>query len=226
MHSQQICPFCDSLLLCQISQGKLYWFCPHCHQEVPYGFYKTIAEADLIDDFLARNASEPDSCLDELTHLANHSRFYEYIKREWRRMSREQKPLSLILCDLDSFSNYKQKYGEHHAHDCLQKIANVIRSLAKRPADLVARYRLHEFAVVLPNTELRGAIKLAEDIYKQISNLPDSFPTVSVGVASLVPTPQLSLALLVQEAETALKIAKAQGGDRVVCNSKQLQTIN
>ena len=141
-------------------------------------------------------------------------------------MSREQKSLSLILCDLDSFSDYKRKYGEHQAHDCLQKIADVIRSLAKRPADLVARYRLHEFAVVLPNTELRGAIKVAEDIYKQISNLPDSYPTVSVGVAGMFPNPQLSLELLVQEAETALEIAKAQGRNQVVCNSKQLQSMN
>ena len=90
---------------------------------------------------------------DELTQVANRQRFNESFDLEWRRMAREVLPLSLILCDIDFFKLYNEIYGYQAGDKFLKIVANIISSIAKRPADLVARYGGEEFAVILPYTK-------------------------------------------------------------------------
>jgi diguanylate cyclase (GGDEF)-like protein/PAS domain S-box-containing protein len=161
--------------------------------------------------------------LDGLTQVANRRRFEEHLQTEWRRMVREQKPLSLILCDIDYFKTYNDCYGHQAGDNCLRLVARTLTRAAKRPGDLVARYGGEEFVVVLPNTNLKGAETVAEDIRffvrsRRIDHkmsATDKIVTLSLGVASCVPTPEESPSHLVKLADDALYQAKNHGRDQV-----------
>ena len=161
--------------------------------------------------------------LDGLTQVANRRRFEQYIKTEWRRMSREKKPLALILCDIDYFKAYNDYYGHQAGDNCLRLVARTLGRAAKRPGDLVARYGGEEFVIVLPNTDLSGAETVAEDIRYLIrsrridhkKSKVDKIITLSLGVASGIPNPDSSPGELVKLADDALYDAKNQGRDQV-----------
>lgn len=161
---------------------------------------------------------------DGLTELANRRRFDEYFDLEWHRKAREQAPLSLILCDIDYFKTYNDTYGHQAGDDCLQQVARAISGAVKRPADLVARYGGEEFAVILPNTEASGAVHVAEKILAAVkameiahANSPiGNYVTLSLGVASTVPSYESSPATLIAAADQALYQAKAQGRNRLI----------
>jgi diguanylate cyclase (GGDEF)-like protein/PAS domain S-box-containing protein len=161
--------------------------------------------------------------LDGLTQVANRRRFEQYIQTEWRRMSREQKPLSLILCDIDFFKAYNDHYGHQAGDNCLRLVARTLGRAAKRPGDLVARYGGEEFVVVLPNTDLKGAETVAEDMRflvrsRRIDHKKsgiDKIVTLSLGVASCIPNAASSTNDLVKLADDALYQAKNQGRDQV-----------
>lgn len=162
--------------------------------------------------------------IDSLTQIPNRRRFDEYLNQEWDRLTREQEPLSLLLCDVDFFKRYNDTYGHQAGDSCLRIVAQTISRTAKRTTDLVARYGGEEFTVILPNTNRSGAITIAEAIQQQIENLqiphPESdvseFVTVSVGVASQIPSRNDSVETLIAKADRALYLAKAQGRNRVV----------
>lgn len=162
--------------------------------------------------------------LDGLTGLANRRRFDEYIEQEWRRLVREQQPLSLIMCDIDFFKLYNDTYGHQAGDDCLKQVATALRRCVKRPADLVARYGGEEFAVILPHTTAARAFCLAKSIHQQIRQLKLAHPgstvsqyvTLSLGVAGLIPCPGITPAKLIAAADAALYEAKTTGRDRVV----------
>ncbi|HIK14932.1 MAG TPA: PleD family two-component system response regulator [Leptolyngbyaceae cyanobacterium M33_DOE_097] len=162
--------------------------------------------------------------LDGLTQLANRRRFDEHLFLEWRRLSRESSPLSLILCDVDFFKSYNDTYGHQAGDQCLCRIAKVLRETVKRPADLVARYGGEEFAVILPNTPLDGAVQVAQEILQKVALLTiphcgsgiSSHITVSLGVATIVPTQLLFPKQLVAAADRALYEAKSRGRNQIV----------
>ncbi|MFB2923640.1 MULTISPECIES: diguanylate cyclase domain-containing protein [Aerosakkonema] len=162
--------------------------------------------------------------LDGLTQLANRRRFDEYLFQEWQRGLREKQPLSLILLDVDYFKFYNDRYGHQSGDDCLRQIALAARLAAKRPADLVARYGGEEFAAILPNTEAQGALKVAQAMRDRVHQLQLPHPcsqvnncvTVSLGVASAIPTEDDVPTTLITNADKALYEAKNQGRDRIV----------
>jgi diguanylate cyclase (GGDEF)-like protein/PAS domain S-box-containing protein len=162
--------------------------------------------------------------IDGLTRVFNRRRFDEYLDREWGRLRREQKPLSLILCDVDHFKLYNDAYGHQAGDDCLRAIAKVLNLNAKRPADLVARYGGEEFGVILPDTDAEGALQVAEAIRREVLQLKidhvgsciNDYVTVSLGVSAVVPTRRVSPNALVQLADAALYEAKNKGRDRVI----------
>lgn len=157
--------------------------------------------------------------VDGLTGVANRRRFDEYFALEWRRLAREQLPLSLVFCDVDFFKLYNDTFGHQSGDDCLRKVAIAISRMAKRPADLVARYGGEEFAIVLPNTDPRGALYVAEGMRKEVQNLQIAHPqskvsqyvTLSLGVATQVPNSKLDCADLIYRSDRALYLAKNQG---------------
>lgn len=157
--------------------------------------------------------------LDSLTQIPNRRRFDEYLAVEWRLSQREQTYLSLILCDVDCFKAYNDCYGHQAGDSCLQRVAQAIHQTLQCPDGLVARYGGEEFAIVLPHTDLEGAIWIAEAIRTAIINLQiaheqssvSSHLTVSLGVWSQIPgATQISEMGLVA-ADAALYAAKATG---------------
>ncbi|MGF1541364.1 MAG: diguanylate cyclase domain-containing protein [Pleurocapsa sp.] len=169
--------------------------------------------------------------VDSLTQVANRRRFDEYITQEWSRCAREGEYLSLILCDVDYFKPYNDTYGHQAGDDCLYKIAQGIEKAVKRPADIVFRYGGEEFAIILPYTDAKGAVEVAENIRNQIkameiihqSSQISDIITLSMGVASMIPDTKTSPHTLVSTADRALYYAKTQGRDRVVYKSFHLQ---
>lgn len=159
---------------------------------------------------------------DSLTQLANRRQFDTHLSQEWKRMTRDKTPLSLIMCDIDFFKAYNDTFGHQAGDRCLQQIAKAISSAVKRPADLVARYGGEEFAVILPNTDREGALQVANEIKVNIRALEIShytkasqYVTLSFGVASAMPTPATFPDILITNADKALYQAKAEGHDRV-----------
>lgn len=158
------------------------------------------------------------AALDGLTGIGNRRAFDDTVVREWHRGQRSKKPLSMLLCDVDHFKLYNDEFGHQAGDLCLKKVAAVLTEQLKRPADIAARYGGEEFAIVLPETSLDGALKLAEACRGRLENLALDHPetnagvvTMSIGVASLVPTPQHSPADLIASADRALYDAKAVG---------------
>jgi diguanylate cyclase (GGDEF)-like protein len=157
--------------------------------------------------------------IDGLTHLANRRRFDEYFAQEWQRMTREQAPISLILCDIDFFKLYNDTYGHQAGDECLRQVAQALESSVKRPADLAARYGGEEFVIVLPNTHALGGASVAADIQErvQLLKIPHASSTISpivtlsLGIATVTPWHKVSPEILLNTADKALYQAKAAG---------------
>ena len=160
--------------------------------------------------------------LDGLTQVANRRYFDVYFSQEWRRMAREQQPLSLILLDVDFFKAYNDRYGHQAGDDCLKRVAQTLSQVVKRPADLVVRYGGEEFAVILPNTDLDGAIRIAQCLQKAVRQLQivhdasgvGPFLSISLGLSCRIPSPGTASDQLIWEADKALYRAKGQGRNR------------
>lgn len=156
---------------------------------------------------------------DGLTQIANRRCFNNRLAQEWVRLCLEQKPLAILLFDVDYFKRYNDFYGHQLGDSCLIKIAQAAQLAALRSADLVARYGGEEFVVMLPNTQLSGAIAVAERIHQAVQtlNIPHQDSdvcdriTVSLGIATLVPTVKGSPTNLVDQADQALYWAKKRG---------------
>lgn len=164
--------------------------------------------------------------IDGLTGVANRRKFNEDILADWRLCFREQKPLSLILVDVDYFKRYNDRYGHQAGDDCLKSVAQTLSATVRRPYDLVARYGGEEFACVLPNTFLSGAVEIAERMQERVRTLGiehsasdvDRVLTISLGVATLTPTGELGFETLIEAADKQLYKAKNAGRARV-CSS-------
>lgn len=161
--------------------------------------------------------------VDGLTQVANRRCFDAYLQAEWRRMTREQSSLSLILCDIDYFKLYNDTYGHPAGDRCLRRVATILRRTLKRPADLVARYGGEEFAIVLPHTDEQGMRWIAELLRQAVKRLNiehSASPicnrvTLSLGGVAIVPTRLTTMQALLDGADRALYQAKKSGRDRV-----------
>ncbi len=160
---------------------------------------------------------------DGLTQIANRRRFDQYLQVEWQRLARDHAPLTLILCDIDQFKLYNDYYGHLSGDLCLQQVARAIKQVTKRPADLAARYGGEELAVILPNTSLKGGIKVGQEIQRAIAKLEIShirstvhpFITLSIGIASQIPQQGQPPEYLINQADQLLYEAKKAGRNRL-----------
>ena len=168
--------------------------------------------------------------LDGLTGVANRRYFDQVLNNEWNRLARETKPLSLILCDIDYFKIYNDTYGHPEGDSCLKKVAHTLQQATKRAADLVARYGGEEFAVILPDTDARGALFVADNIrqklnQQKIPHLGSSvspYVTISIGIATTIPTCDRNASTLVATTDRALYQAKEQGRNQIIQSSLPL----
>ncbi|WP_448572999.1 diguanylate cyclase domain-containing protein [Trichothermofontia sp.] len=188
---------------------------------------QTIMEhGDVVDTQWSRKLAEISllAASDGLTQIPNRRHFDQHLAQQWRQMAREQKPLAILLCDIDYFKQYNDAYGHLGGDDCLKLVAQALSHHARRPYDLVARYGGEEFAVILPGTDWEGAIEVAQRLKTAIAKLqiPHSasrvaaYVTVSIGVASMIPSPNLLPTHLITIADRNLYLAKHQGRDRIV----------
>lgn len=161
--------------------------------------------------------------IDSLTGLANHRALHGFLDREWRRAARGRTPLALLMADLDFFKHFNDTYGHLEGDECLRRTGEVLRRAVRRPTDLAARWGGEEFAVVLAETGLDGAVRVAEDIRLGVEGLamPHSASsagpvvTISLGVAVARPAEGGRLDAFLAAADEALYVSKRNGRNRV-----------
>ncbi|MFG6416632.1 diguanylate cyclase [Roseateles sp. DC23W] len=173
-----------------------------------------------LTDELRRSAA-----IDGLTRVANRGAFDERLQLEHARAARTGGELSLLLLDVDHFKRFNDHYGHPGGDACLREIASALAGQARRPADLASRIGGEEFALLLPDTDMAGALGAAERLIAAIASLalPHAASptaarvTVSIGIASCVPPQQQAAGAerqLVERADQALYRAKAEGRNR------------
>ena len=170
------------------------------------------------------------SCQDGLTGIANRRHFEETLRKDWRQAMRDQTPLSLILVDVDHFKAFNDYYGHQAGDACLKRVAQTLSLSLSRPGDVVARYGGEEFAVLLADTDLAGAVKVARTLCENVQDLgipheqsaTAPMVTISLGVAAANPTQETGAEMLLRAADDALYRAKALGRNRLESQPPQL----
>ncbi len=160
--------------------------------------------------------------LDTLTRLGNRRRFDHVLQNELASARRTRAPLSLALIDVDYFKAYNDSAGHRAGDKLLQKIAAIIASHARRPRDLPARFGGDEFALILPDTHVEGAARVADAILADMRKLdarygaghPDQRVSLSIGLYTCVPGMHTHVRTLFDGADAALYRAKENGRDR------------
>jgi diguanylate cyclase (GGDEF)-like protein len=161
--------------------------------------------------------------IDALTGIGNRRQFDESLKREFRHAQRAQKPISLVLLDLDHFKLFNDALGHIRGDDALTLAADAVRSVCHRSRDIAARYGGEELVLILPETPLEGACTVAEELLQRIfdlgiahpQNLPSQRLTASIGVAGLCPSESTLTTSLLELADKALYRAKHTGRNRI-----------
>ncbi len=161
--------------------------------------------------------------VDALTSICNRREFDLRLMTEWRRGARTGNSLALLMIDVDKFKEYNDHHGHLRGDECLVAVAQVLNSCMQRTSDLIARYGGEEFVVLLPDSDLDGALKVAQDCHAAIldAKLPhvtsniSIHVTVSIGVAAMVPIYERSNTLLIEQADIALYQAKHNGRNRI-----------
>jgi diguanylate cyclase (GGDEF)-like protein len=158
--------------------------------------------------------------IDALTGIDNQRSMLEFLDRELSRSGRHNRPLALLMMDIDHFKNVNDEYGHLGGDFALRELASVVKTLIRKE-DLFARYGGEEFSVVLVESSHEHAREVAERIRAAVAGhqfLFDGKPmplTVSVGVTFTCGDPTVSVTELVRRADEQLYLAKAQGRNRV-----------
>jgi diguanylate cyclase (GGDEF)-like protein len=160
--------------------------------------------------------------IDGLTGVHNRRYFDEQLTAEWGRAMRNKTALSVVMLDVDFFKRYNDRYGHQAGDDCLRRVASSIKQGLKRPADQVARYGGEEFVCLLPDTDLAGALQVAQFVGQQVmeqqiehaDSSAAAVVTVSLGVCSKPAQANGSALALLGQADAQLYAAKSGGRNR------------
>jgi diguanylate cyclase len=163
------------------------------------------------------------SITDALTELHNRYYFNEHYKIEFKRAHRQKNEFSLILLDIDYFKKVNDSYGHPAGDICLKHIADCMKQGAARSSDICCRFGGEEFIIILPETSIKDAYTIAEEIrnkIKQKSVIWDGKKinlTASFGVSSAIPkiNDAKTRQLLLNQTDQALYEAKGKGRDNV-----------
>ena len=161
--------------------------------------------------------------VDALTSVCNRREFDLRLMTEWGRGARTGKSLGLLMIDVDRFKEYNDQHGHLRGDDCLIAVARILQDCMQRAGDTIARFGGEEFVALLPEADLEGAMKVAEQCRLEVeaAGLPHvasdvaAHVTVSIGVAAMVPLHNQSSMLLIEQADIGLYQAKQQGRNRV-----------
>ncbi len=162
------------------------------------------------------------SLRDGLTGLPNRRSLDERLELEWQTGLRHQKPLSVLMMDIDFFKRYNDHYGHQQGDDCLRRVAASLEGTLRRQTDFVARYGGEEFLYILPDTDAAGVMLYADRVLDAVrdmqaphidSDVSDSV-SLSVGVATMIPSRKAKACDLVGKADVALYQAKRAGRNR------------
>ncbi len=169
----------------------------------------------IINIMKLKNVAEKKAITDKLTGLFNRSIIDTLIQVEIERAKRNNKPISILLFDIDHFKKINDTYGHDKGDYALKTIAEIARRTLRK-SDYVLRWGGEEFLVILPETDLDGATKVAEKIRSNIENY--NFKdigkvTVSIGVTMLKMGEPLNNAI--KRVDEALYAAKNKGRNRV-----------
>jgi diguanylate cyclase (GGDEF)-like protein len=170
--------------------------------------------------------------LDGLTRIPNRRQLDKTLESEWRRATRSQTSLSLLMIDVDHFKKFNDHYGHSAGDKCLQAVALALQSTVCRPGDFVARYGGEEFTVILQETEEAGALYIAEQLRSAVAALNITHAgsdtchhvTISIGSATTLPTADRECFTLIEAADQALYQAKRAGRNRAVSKKALLDT--
>lgn len=171
---------------------------------------------------------QKESNTDQLTGLANRRRMDHALQKEWSRANRHQRPLTVIMLDLDFFKYYNDTYGHQAGDHCLKKIADILQNSAQRAGDLAARYGGEEFILILPDTDLKAARSIAQKIRDDMAKLGITHQhslfgtvTLSAGIAALTQQNYENIEALLRAADAALYKAKRNGRNQAQIASNQ-----
>ena len=194
------------------------------HNNLKESVYLKLVNMELVESLSESNKNlEQLSTIDELTQIANRRQFDWTLTKELSRAKRTNLPLSLIMVDIDHFKQYNDTYGHIKGDECLQLIAKTIQEKTQRPGDLVARYGGEEICIILPETNIDGALNFANTIHTAISDLKiehaksknNPYVTLSMGIATFNTENDISEKDLITEADKALYEAKGAGRNKI-----------
>jgi diguanylate cyclase (GGDEF)-like protein len=159
---------------------------------------------------------------DDLTQLCNHGTILKRLAEEMSRSQRENKPLSVIMADIDHFKRINDNYGHITGDHVLLEVAGKIKSVS-RPYDVVGRYGGEEFLVILPNTDEKEARGIAERIHTCVRDNPVNLGSesvmvsisISVGVGTIPAAMEATSETIIRAVDAALYRAKDKGRNRV-----------
>jgi len=164
--------------------------------------------------------------IDPLTAIPNRRSLDNHMYMEWGRAIRSGIPLGFMMIDVDKFKALNDTYGHQTGDLVLRTMAKVFGRVLKRSGDFAARYGGEEFSVVLPDTDMEGVLKIAEEIRQNIEETAIFYGedksvnvTVSIGVHSQIPTQNESITEFIAFADAALYEAKRGGRNRVCVSS-------
>jgi diguanylate cyclase (GGDEF)-like protein len=159
---------------------------------------------------------------DVLTGLYNRRYFDELFELEWGLSSRRKTPLTLLICDIDHFKKINDTYGHPAGDEYLKLISRHIQEVFQRETDVVARYGGEEFVVLLPDRDAEHTRDLAQRLGKKIETAVLDYhgekmqTTISQGVTSCIPTPDMDRDVLLTRADNAMYAAKNAGRNKIV----------
>jgi diguanylate cyclase (GGDEF)-like protein/PAS domain S-box-containing protein len=185
------------------------------------GPFVVVVHSDITRRKLAEQRAQRQAVQDPLTGLANRRAFDSHLHTSWLQCRRDLRPLSLLSIDIDHFKILNDTIGHPAADVCLKSVSHVIRHFARRPEDLAARIGGEEFSMILPDTPIKAALRIAESLRLAIASadvLTDGYTriTASIGVVSVIPQNDMSMESLLSAADVALYAAKHKGRNCVM----------
>ncbi len=159
---------------------------------------------------------------DVLTGLYNRRFFDELFELEWGLSCRRKTPLTLLICDIDHFKKVNDTYGHQAGDEYLKLISRYLQEVFKRETDVVARYGGEEFVVLLADRDAEHTRELAQRLGKKIEGAVLEYngdtiqTTISQGLTSCIPEPDMNRDALLTRADNAMYEAKNAGRNKII----------